>query len=147
MIRSRVTFATIDAAATLAQRRSPATRFCCGQGRAGRATKSVMISSGTMASRASASAIAWRVAWRMLIRSIVSWSTTPTPTARACVWIRWKRTSRSAGRRSFESASPLMRRSGAMTTAAATTGPASGPRPASSTPATSETPVRQARAS
>src|SRR5881397_2876146 len=45
---------------SLAQRRSPATRFCCGQGRAGRATKSVMISSGTMASRASASAIAWR---------------------------------------------------------------------------------------
>src|SRR3989442_6557476 len=57
MIRSRVTLATIDAAATLAQRRSPATRFFCGQGRAGRLTKSVMISSGMTASCASARAI------------------------------------------------------------------------------------------
>src|SRR5262245_10710814 len=40
-----------------------------------------------------------------------------------------------------------MRRSGAMMTAAATTGPARGPRPASSTPATRTTPVRQAWAS
>jgi len=111
MIRSRTTFATIDAAATLAQRRSPATRFFWGQGRAGRVTKSVMISSGMTASRASASAMAWRVACKMLMRSIVSWSTMPTPTARARSWIRRNSPSRSGGARSLESASPLMRRS------------------------------------
>src|SRR5712691_1751190 len=53
---------------------------------------------------------------------------------------------RSAGR-TLLSASPRMRRSGAMTTAAATTGPASGPRPASSTPAMRLRPVFQAFAS
>src|SRR5437764_968614 len=43
-------------------------------------------------------------------------------------------TSRRSGVRSFESARPLMRRSGFRITAAAYTGPASGPRPASSMP-------------
>src|SRR2546425_3620058 len=36
---------------------------------------------------------------------------TPTPTARARSRIRWNSVSRFSGRRSFESASPLMRRS------------------------------------
>ena len=67
-----VDHATIDAAATEAQRASPSTRFFCGQGRSRRATKSVMTKSGATASRASASAIASFVACRMLMRSIVS---------------------------------------------------------------------------
>ncbi len=46
------------------------------------------------------------------------------------------RRSRSSGSSTLESASPRMGRAGLRITAAATTGPASGPRPASSTPAT-----------
>src|SRR5439155_965863 len=47
MRRSRVTLATIDAAATVAQRASPSTRFFCGQASAGSLPKSVITSSGT----------------------------------------------------------------------------------------------------
>jgi hypothetical protein len=43
---------------------------------------------------------------------------------------------RSAGLKDFESATPSMGRRGLKITAAATTGPARGPRPASSMPAT-----------
>src|SRR5439155_22144546 len=71
----------------------------------------------------------------------------PTPTATARPMITSYSSARRSGERSLESARRLMRRSGSMTTAAATTGPASGPRPASSTPATRTTPARQARAS
>ena len=102
---------------------------------------------GDDAERARAPAIARRVASRMLTRSIVSWSTTPTPTASARSWITAKSSSRRSGVRSLESARLATRRSGARITAAATTGPASGPLPASSIPATRPTPERQARAS
>src|SRR6185295_9456207 len=71
----------------------------------------------------------------------------PTPTATARSWITVKSISRRSGSSSLLSATPRMRRSGAMMTAAATTGPARGPRPASSTPAIRVTPVFQAFAS
>ncbi len=71
----------------------------------------------------------------------------PTPTAIARAMITSYSSARRSGERTLESARCLMRRSGSMTTAAATTGPASGPRPASSTPATQTTPARQACAS
>jgi len=71
MIRSRVTFAMIEAAATVAQRASPSTRFVCGQARPLSATKSVMTRSGSTLSWCSASSMARRVACRMLMRSMV----------------------------------------------------------------------------
>src|SRR5262245_4992521 len=55
--------------------------------------------------------------------------------------------SRSSDSKRFESSTPAIRVPGASTTAAATTGPASGPRPASSTPARRVTPRRQAACS
>ena len=63
-------------------------------------------------------------------------------------WRRsWRRASRAPRRSSFlESLSPRGMRSGSRMTAAATTGPASGPRPASSQPATGQTPRFSARA-
>ena len=62
----------------------------------------------------------------------------PTPTASARARMRPARRTRTSGASRFESSTPAMaRRPGGMTTAHATTGPASGPRPTSSTPATS----------
>ena len=54
-----------------------------------------------------------------------------------------KISSRASAVRIFESAMPFGIRFGSSTTAAATTGPASGPRPASSTPATRRKPSRK----
>ena len=68
--------------------------------------------------------------------SISSRSAQPTPQASARLRMMGASRARSAGVRTFESARPRMRRRGSRITAAATTGPASGPRPASSTPAT-----------
>src|SRR5207253_11271290 len=67
--------------------------------------------------------------------------------ATARSWITAKSASRFSAGRTLLSHNPLMRRSGAMPPAAATTGPASGPRPASSTPAIRLRPVFQAFAS
>src|SRR5439155_14125595 len=80
----------------------------------------------------------------MFTRSMVSWSTIATATASARSWMTTKSSSRRSGESTFESATPRMRCSGVTTTAAATTGPASGPRPASSTPATRARPARHA---
>src|SRR6476469_3153362 len=55
--------------------------------------------------------------------------------------------SRSSASSFLESLSPRGMRSGSSTTAAATTGPASGPRPASSQPATGQTPLVSSRRS
>ncbi len=71
MMRSRVTLAMMEAAATEADRRSPSTRFRCGHRSPGTVTKSVNTSSGSTPSAPSACPIASRVACRMLIRSIV----------------------------------------------------------------------------
>src|SRR6266849_3501678 len=67
-----------------------------------------------------------------------------TPTASARSWMSTNSSSRRSGGTSLESRTPRTRCSGVTTTAAATTGPASGPRPASSTPATRAKPARHA---
>jgi len=76
------------------------------------------------------------VAWRMLISSISSTLAMPTPISAQAVSL-----ARSASRRAASSFLESLRPSGqfemSIMTAAATTGPASGPRPASSTPQTS----------
>ena len=56
---------------------------------------------------------------------------------KAWAWMAWNRRSRVRGLSVLESASPATGLRGSRMTAAATTGPTSGPRPASSTPATS----------
>src|SRR3989449_1173401 len=79
----------------------------------------------------------------MLRRSISSGSTTPKPTPTARRRISTSSRSRWAAVRTFESATRSRRVPGGKTTAAATTGPASGPMPTSSTPATCRMPTRQ----
>src|SRR6266700_5104208 len=79
----------------------------------------------------------------MLRRSISSGSTTPKPTPTARRRISTSSRSRWAAVRTFESATPSRCVPGGKTTAAATTGPASGPMPTSSTPATCRMPTRQ----
>eukprot|EP00965_Chrysotila_dentata_P209634 6185410-Pleurochrysis_carterae.AAC.4 len=78
------------------------------------------------------------VACKMLMRSIVSRSTTPTPTPTdESETSSEKAASRASSVSTLLSPIPGIRSaSAAKTTAAATTGPANGPRPASSTPAT-----------
>src|SRR5919198_1874318 len=72
----------------------------------------------------------------MFSRSISSTVENATDQEIARSLMRSASTSRRSGVRSFESARPLMRRAGSRMTAAAYTGPASGPRPASSMPHT-----------
>src|SRR5512143_3512501 len=86
-------------------------------------------------------------AWRMLIRSISSGVAWATAKEIAASTINEKALSRAAGDRAFESRTAGSENPGGRTTAAATTGPASGPRPASSTPATVRYPLARARAS
>src|SRR5205814_2936213 len=73
-------------------------------------------------------------AWKMFSRSISSTVEKATAQAVARSLMRAASTSRRSGVSIFESARPLMRRAGSRMTAAAYTGPASGPRPASSMP-------------
>jgi hypothetical protein len=75
-------------------------------------------------------------AWKMLMRSISSTVACATAQAIARSLMRPASTSRRSGASTLESARPLMRRFLSRITAAAYTGPASGPRPASSTPHT-----------
>src|SRR5262249_4794615 len=70
----------------------------------------------------------------------------PTPKASACCRIRSARRSRTSAGRILLSRSPrIARHPAGKTTAAATTGPASGPRPASSTPTRSSFPAQALR--
>ena len=147
MSLSLATLAMIDAAATVADRWSPLTRLRCGHPSPSSATKSVSTSSGSSPRMASARPMARRVASSMFTRSIVGASTIPMPIATARARMTASNSSRSSGVRSFESFTPSIRVPGPKMTAAATTGPASGPRPASSSPATRVTPRRQAACS
>ena len=82
-----------------------------------------------------ARAIASREAFRILNSSIYSRETTPTAVAKASPWITTKASSLALAVIIFESLTPGTSGLGGKITAAATTGPANGPRPASSTPA------------
>src|ERR1041385_4154250 len=141
---SRVTLATIDAAAIEKQSRSPPTIAVQGvappRGSAGPSTRTC---SGTGESFETASAMACIVALRMLSRSISLCDTMPTPVLSAELMITRKSSSLRGGLRMLESSTPGISVPGLIITAAATTGPASGPRPASSTPARNLTPRSQ----
>ena len=89
--------------------------------------------------------MASRVACRMLRLSISSTLAHAIEQHRALAWISSKSCSRRVALSFLESASPLMGCRSSKMTAAANTGPASGPRPASSTPASKQAGVSQHR--
>src|SRR5512135_2364450 len=122
------------------ERRSPPTSASCGRPISAMGSPSTSSASAAPGRRSTARRIASAVATRMLRRSISRVLAAPTPTGRvetiaAASCSRRRRVS------CFESSTPSRRgASGVRRTAAATTGPASGPRPASSTPASRRTP-------
>ena len=91
--------------------------------------------------------MARRLARRMLKRSISRESAMPTAQEADCSLIQSARRSRFLAVSSFESLMSGLKAPGSKTTAAATTGPASGPRPTSSTPATHRKPRESASVS
>src|SRR5207302_593975 len=135
---SRAVLARIDAAEIGRWCTSPSTNALAVQPRPGGQTlPSTHASCGRTGSECTARRMASIEAWKMFRRSISSTVESATAQAVARSLIRAASTSRRSGVRSFESERPLMRRSGFRITAAAYTGPASGPRPASSMPQTS----------
>ena len=118
------------------ERASPSTRVSHLQGRAGASLPSTSANSAATASALTARAMARWVAWRILTRSISPTLASPTPTATAISMMRGNSASRVCASSCLESFSPLGMRVRPRITAAATTGPAKGPRPASSTPHT-----------
>nr|WP_268969025.1 hypothetical protein [Tepidiphilus baoligensis] len=95
---------------------------------------STSTSSGTRGNAATARAIARSVARRMFHSSISEADASATAQASALARISAASRSRRLGLSFFESFKPDSEAPGGRITAAATTGPASGPRPASSTP-------------
>jgi len=147
MRRSRVTLAMMLAAAMLRLSASPPTSAVCGTGRPRAGSPSIKVWSGGAGRAFTARAMARWVARRMLRRSISSTPAWPVDqTTPGCVARIAKNFSRRAAGIFFESFRPSSLKSPGRMTAAATTGPASGPRPASSTPATKRNPrARRAR--
>ncbi len=141
---SRVTLATIEAAAIEAICASPPMTDSAGKASVGGSLPSTSTKAGASASAATARRIASSVAWRMLIVSISAAVALAMPMASADCAISANSSSRRAGVRFFESSSPSGTACGSRITAAATTGPASGPRPTSSTPASGQRPSAMA---
>ena len=135
MIRSRVTLATMDAAAIERHVASPRTTAVAGQASFGTRLPSIRVCAGATGSASTARAMASMVASRMLSRSTSPTLAQPTP-VQATASNRAMRSFRRAGESFFESSRPSGIFRGSRITAAATTGPAHDPRPASSTPAT-----------
>ena len=98
--------------------------------------------SGRTPRRSTARRMASRLAARMFSASISAASAQATAQAVARAATASASRARAAAPSVLESASPATGRPGSRITAAATTGPASGPRPASSTPATRRPPSR-----
>ena len=126
-----------DAAAIEWQRASPSTMASCSHPSSGHGSPSMSTWAGTMPSRRSARSMARIEARRILSRSISRTLAAPTATATARSRILTANFSRCSAVSTFESSSPRIGFAPiGNTTAAATTGPASGPRPTSSIPAT-----------
>ena len=140
MYWSRATLATIEAAPTQLTIASPSTTASMLQSMAspprfGQRSPSTITCAGAQRSASSARRMASIVACRMLIASISQGSDQPIPNAMQRSRILPESSSRTSAHSALESAMPRMGRRRSRITAAATTGPASGPRPASSTPA------------
>src|SRR5690606_23770973 len=144
-MRSRMTLATIDAAAIDWERWSPLTTARPRQGRAGGTSRpSASTILGGVHGFATDLRIASRRALRISPQSIECAHTEEKETETARARISSNTASRAALSIRFESSNPSGMLSGSRITAAATTGPASGPRPASSVPATGHSPSRRA---
>src|SRR5438128_1997054 len=138
----------IDAAAMEWQRASPSMMATCGTPSSGQGSPSTRTSLGVTPRWLRARRMARMEARRMFQRSISRTLAAPTPIAAARARITTASRSRARLVSSLESASPRIGwHCGGNTTAAATTGPARGPRPASSMPATIRRPARQSAAS
>ena len=130
---------------------SPLTTVSNGIGSTGlKRLPSTSRNSGAAPSDSTARFMASIVACKMLMRSMVSVSTTATAQLSAASRIAGASAARSSAVSFFESSSrsrmPVGLKKRGKTTAAATTGPASGPRPASSMPQTRDS-VSQSGAS
>ena len=139
MSRSRVTLATMEAAAIEARMASPLITALHSQPISMRSRPSTNTSWGLIGRPATARASAHKDARRMLSRSMRHGGANATATC-ALAQILACSFSRVCGSSFLESSSPRGTRLGSSTTAAATTGPASGPLPASSQPAIGHTP-------
>src|SRR6516164_6452069 len=139
MSRSRVTLATMEAAAIEAMMASPLITALQSQPVSMRSRPSTNTSWGLTGSPATARASAQSDARRMLSRSMRHGGANATATW-ALAQILACSFSRVCGSSFLESSSPRGTRLGSSTTAAATTGPASGPLPASLQPAIGQTP-------
>src|SRR5438477_5484275 len=128
--------------------RSPSMSGTCGISRFSSSTASRRSTSGRTVRFSTASCMASLLARRMLIRSIMPGSTTPTATARARSRT-WRQTARrwSKSMRSLESLTRRRVGSASRITHAATTGPARQPRPTSSVPAMARKPKSRSRRS
>src|SRR6266849_3344329 len=133
---SRAVFARIEAAEIGRCRASPSTMARARKASRGQCRPSIHTSSGGTRNASTARCMASSEAWWMLSRSISSTLAKATAQAIARCLILPARISRRSGGSTLESASPRTWRAGSRITAAAYTGPASGPRPASSTPQT-----------
>ena len=133
--RSRWTLAMIDAAEIARTRASPPITVAPASPARAAGCRRPARCSAAGASPSTARRIASSVARRMLSRSISSTLASAT-LQQTAPWRRISRSSRSrsSGCSSFESFRPRIGPFSSRITAAATTGPASGPRPASSTP-------------
>ncbi len=126
----------MDAAAMLTDSPSPLTTASSGTAVPSPNRPSMRMKSGLLESASTAFAIAFKDALWMFISSISSFHTVPTPMARALLHMSMRMDERAFGLKAFESFMPRFNGGGkGRITAAATTGPASGPLPASSTPA------------
>mmetsp|Transcript_2548 Transcript_2548/g.10072 ORF Transcript_2548/g.10072 Transcript_2548/m.10072 type:complete len:292 (+) Transcript_2548:113-988(+) len=149
IMRSRVTFASTDAAAMHTDLASPLT-IASARSAKGGGTRlpSINTQSAFVLSPSTLRAMASMVASRMLISSMRSWSITHTDlSTRSSAMSSSNTASRSSSVICLLSLMASMTRSSGNTHAAATTGPASGPRPASSTPQTTALPASQHRRS
>ena len=144
MPASRCVLARIEAADISATVASPPTMARIGKASAGQRLPSISTSAGVSDKPATARCIASRVACRMLMASISSTVASAIAQASAFSRISMASRSRRAAESFFESARPTIGRAGSRITAAATTGPASGPRPASSTPQIMPEPMTEA---
>src|SRR5207237_7236754 len=119
----------------------------CGMSTSSMVTASSRRTSGRTERSSTAYAMASLLARRMLRRSIVCGSTTPTETERAHERIMRQMARRSSRSTSFESLTPKSVGSQSRMTQAATTGPARQPRPTSSVPAMVRKPKSRSRRS
>ena len=129
----------IEAAAIEATMPSPPITASQSQGVASLSRPSTKTCFGISGNACTARASAHSEARRILSRSIRAGEATATENA-AVAQISSNSSSRRSAVSRLESSRPLGTRLGSSTTAAATTGPASGPRPASSQPATGQMP-------